>query len=157
MEKGNNAEQAVTQPSETKPASQEGLTIPKHRFDCVNLCLKETKQALRDAAQKNDEREVRIIALEKTLLDAKIETALALHRARSLTAVKALIDFSNLKLGQDGSVSGLEEQILHIKKSQNYLFENQESPMYVLVPVKSGDSLNKSITNYIKKTEREQK
>lgn len=132
----------------------DGKLIPKHRFDCVNLCLNGTKQELKEkiclaeCAQKSK------INLEKLLLDSKIETALALHMAKNSTAVKALIDFTNLKLEQDGSVPGLEEQILQIKENQNYLFESQESLTYVLVPVKNNDLLNKSITNYINKMEK---
>jgi len=146
--------QMLEKPRATKSVS-ESLTIPKHRFDCVNLCLKETKQALRDKTAESEEQKNRIAFLEKALLDARVETVLAQFRAKNLPAAKALIDFSVLRLEQDGTVPGLEEQILHIKESQSYLFESQESEAYVLVPVKAGDSLNKSITNYIKRTEKE--
>ena len=135
-------------------SAPENLTIPKHRFDCVNLCLKETKEALREKTAEAEENKNRITELEKALLNAKVETALALHRAKNLTAAKALIDFGDLKLECDGTTSGLEEQILSIKEGQSYLFESQESLTYVLVPVRNGDGLNKSITDYIKKTEK---
>ena len=130
------------------------LVIPKHRFDCVNLCLKETKQALRERTAEVEANKSRIAELEKALLNAKVETALALHRAKNLTAVKALIDYSTLKLENDGTVTGLEEQILSVKKSQSYLFESQESTSYLMLPIKSGDPLNKSVINYIKKMEK---
>lgn len=153
MEKENEIGQAAAQNVKTV-AAQECLMIPKHRFDCVNLCLKETKQALREKAHEVGQANIRATELEKALLTAKVETVLAIHRAKNLTAVKALIDFSDLRLDHDGTVPGLEGQVLRIKESQNYLFENQESPAYVLVPVKPGDPLNKSITNYIKKAEK---
>ena len=150
-------EQAAEKPGKEKQTVTEILTIPKHRFDCVNLCLKETKQALRDKSLEAEAQKTTIIELTKALLDAKVETSLALHRARNLTAVKALINFSDSKPEQDGSMPGLEEQILRIKKSQNYLFESQEAETYVLVPVKNGEPLNKSIASYIKNSRRTEK
>jgi len=137
-----------------KAGAAEASAVPKHRFDCVNLCLKETKEALRAKTLEAEAGKRRITALERALADAKVETAIAVHRAKNLAAVKALIDLSSLKLGQDGDVPGLEEQILRIKKSQNFLFESEGKTAYVLVPVRHGDALNKSITNYIKRTEK---
>ena len=137
-----------------KEKQAEGLSIPKHRFDCVNLCLKETKQTLRERTAEAEAGQARITELEGALLDAKAEKTLAVHRAKSLAAAKALIDFSKLKPEQDGTVPGLEEQVLRIKESQSFLFESQESQMYVLMPVKSGDPLNKSITNFVKRTDK---
>lgn len=128
--------------------------IPKHRFDCINLCLKETKQELKEKALESEANKSLIKKLRKALLISKIETALVKHGAKDLVAVKALMDFSNLKPEHDGSMPRLEEEVLRIKKSRSYLFESQEEPMYVLVPVKSGDPLNKSIAGYINETEK---
>lgn len=155
MEAVTGEEQQPETPEIKKQAAANELTIPKHRFDCVNLCLKETKQALRERAEESEKDKIRIAELEAALLDAKVEKALALHRAKNVAAAKALIDFSKLRLEQDGKVPGIEEQIILIKNSQTYLFESQESTAYVLVPVKKGSSLNKSIINYVKKTEKE--
>ena len=77
-----------------------------------------------------------------------------MERAKDLTAVKALIDFSKLELKDDGTVSGLSEQIRHIKQSRAFLFEESDGINYILVPVKSEDALNKSIANYVKKIRR---
>lgn len=134
--------------------SSDRLMIPKHRFDCVNLCLKETKQALKDKVIALEACTKRVMFLEQALVIAKVETALALAGAKDLTATKALIDFSNLKLEHDDTVSGLQQQIEEIKKSRDFLFEIQEDINYILVPVRSGETLNKSIANYVKKTRR---
>ena len=136
---------------ENKKTPPENLMIPKHRFDCVNLALKGTKERLREKMLECETDKLVIAGLEKSLIDSKVETALAQHKARSLTAVKSLIDFTNLKLESSGVVPGLEEQILRIKKSQSYLFENQKNLSYVLTPVDTDDALNKSITKYVKK------
>ncbi len=134
-----------------KTQSNDCLMIPKHRFDCVNLCLKETRQALKNKSLELEVSLARTRTLESELLVAKVETALASARAKDLTAVKALIDFSDLKPECDGTIPNLEQQILRLKESREYLFEKSENVNYVLVPVESGDALNKSITNYIKK------
>ena len=119
------------------------LMIPKHRFDCVNLCLKETRLALKDKSQELEYSRARIQTLESELLAAKV--------AKDVTAAKALIDFSDLKPECDGTIPNLERQILRLKESRDYLFEKSENVNYVLLPVKNGDALNKSIANYIKK------
>jgi len=139
--------------SSVKLKQAEGLMIPKHRFDCVNLCLKETKQALRDKIAEAEADKLRAATLEKELLDAKVDKELAIHRARNLIAVRALIDFSVLSSKPDGSIAGLESQIRCLKEKQDYLFEAQENISYVLVPVKPNDTLNKSMANYIKRGE----
>lgn len=113
--------------------------IPKHRFDCVNLCLKETKQRLARLSAELGTVKKRTEELETALLHTAVEKSLAVHRAKNIAAAKALIDLSNLKLGHDGAVPGLEEAILGIKESQSYLFEGQDEA-YILVPVRRGDS-----------------
>ena len=152
-----NAAQAVLKaaggkPETLKPTPCGELTIPKHRFDCVNLCLKETKQALREKTAEAEAGRIRIAELETALLDALVEKTLAERRAKCIKAAKALIDLSSLKPEQDGNVPGLEEQVLRIKESRDYLFESERETSYVLVPVKSGGGLNKSIAEYVKGT-----
>lgn len=69
--------QTVKEPNNTI-RSTESIMIPKHRFDCVNLCLKETKQALREKVLEAELQKARIAELDKELLEAKAETALAI-------------------------------------------------------------------------------
>lgn len=134
--------------------SYEKLMIPKHRFDCVNLCLKETKQALKEKISALEDCFEHIKQLKKALLETKVEVVLAIERAKDLTAAKALINFSKLKEESDGTISGLKEQILRLKERQGFLFEEQEQISYVLIPVASGDALNRSIANYLNKIRR---
>ncbi|MCL2061036.1 MAG: phage scaffolding protein [Firmicutes bacterium] len=149
MEQKNESKQKAEKAGESKLSPQESLMIPKHRFDCVNLCLKDTKEALIQTSAQADAQKIRIDELEKSLVESKVETILAQHRAKNLTAVKALIDFSILYLDHDGNVPKAEEQVLALKKSQHYMFEESFDTAYVLVPVKSGEPLHKSIINHI--------
>lgn len=143
--------QSASVDASAKTKHNDCLMIPKHRFDCVNLCLKETRLALKDKSQELEYSRARIQTLESELLEAKVETALASARAKDVTAAKALIDFSDLKPEYDGTIPNLERQILRLKESRDYLFEKSENVNYVLLPVKNGDALNKSIANYFKK------
>lgn len=61
-------------------------------------------------------------------LDNAIETGLTAAGAKNAKAVKALLDVSKLKLGDDGKVSGLDEAIKAIQKSDAYLFTEKEQP-----------------------------
>lgn len=73
------------------------------------------------------------------LLDNAIELALTQAGARNNKAAAALIDRSNLKLSEDGSVFGLSEMIDSVKKdeSTSFLFnqpEPEEKKVYNYVP-----------------------
>ena len=63
-----------------KPAAED-LMIPKHRFDCVNLCLKETKEAMRAKTAEAEAGKLRITVLEKALLEAQVKVIAAVQDA----------------------------------------------------------------------------
>lgn len=128
----------------------ESIMIPKHRFDCVNFCLKETKQALADRTAEATAARRRVGELESALLDARVETALLQHGAKNVTAAKALIDYARLEADANG-VLGLEAQIESLRKSQSYLFNAEEPVSYLVVPVPIGDPLQKSVKSFMKK------
>lgn len=74
-------------------------------------------------------------------LDNAVELALAGAKAKNTKAVRALLDLSKSKVGEDGKVEGLEAQIKAIQKSDAYLFDGGEPAqpqMKGLVP-KDGD------------------
>ena len=118
----------------TNPKYPSEPFIPKYRFDCVSLCLKETKQKLAKLSAELGTAKKRAAELETALLNTAVEKALAIHRAKCIPAAKALIDLSKLK-PENGVVPGLEEEILRIKESRGYLFEG-ESEAYILLPAR---------------------
>jgi len=73
------SEQASDRPAKDKPA--ESFMIPKHRFDCVNLCLKETKEALRALTAEAAADKLKISELEKALFRARVDAVLAVQDA----------------------------------------------------------------------------
>lgn len=78
----------------------------------------ETLQTAQAEAKKQYEKE-----LATTKRDYAIEQALTGARAKNTKAVRALLDDSKLTLGEDGSLSGLKEQLDAIQKDNGYLFD----------------------------------
>lgn len=64
--------------------------------------------------------------LTQLRLDNAMDTALTVAGAKNGKAVKALIDVSKVKLGEDGKLTGLDDQIKAIQKSDAYLFNVQQ-------------------------------
>lgn len=78
----------------------------------------------------------------KLKFDHALESALKGAKARNAKAVMALLDTSILKLSEDGTIAGLEEQLSKIKGSDEFLFETDEPQLKVVAGGKS-----KSITD----------
>lgn len=70
-------------------------------------------------------------------LDNAVELALAGAKARNTKAVKALLDLSKAKVGEDGTVAGLEDQLKALRESDAYLFaesQQQQPQLRGVVP-----------------------
>ena len=133
------SEDCDEKPREVSPVRKENLSVPKHRFDCVNLAFKETKQKLAEAAARLDDARVKLAKTESALLDSMVERELALNGARNIAAVKALIDFSRLDV-EGSELKGLKEQIARIKDNHGYLFaKSVGDTVYMMIPVKNRD------------------
>ncbi len=83
------------------------------------------------AEQAKVEAETEITRLK---FDHALEGALAEAKAKNPKAVKALLNFEDLKLSQeDGSILGLDKQLEKVKTDNDYLFESdQPAPKIVL-------------------------
>lgn len=125
--------------------------IPKHRFDEVNnenKTLKsnaeESKKALETLKASNgdaEEMKKQIEAMQeeskeaenrykKEMNEVRMENAikLAIHgTAQDEDIVSNLFDKSKLILGDDGKVTGLDEQLEAFKKDKPFLFKQEES------------------------------
>ena len=129
----------------------DGVFIPKARFDEVNEENKTLKQSVSDrdnqlndlkkSSGDNAELKAQIEELQKKnteqakahaaemaqlKLDNAVDTALTAAGAKNSKAVKALLDMSKVKLGEDGKLSGWDEQISAVQKSDSYLFNAKQ-------------------------------
>ena len=85
------------------------------------------QQQISDLQKQNaDQQKAHDEELAKLKLDNAVEIALSGAKARNGKAVKAMLDMSKVKLGEDGKLSGFDEQIEALKKSDSYMFDVQQ-------------------------------
>lgn len=73
---------------------------------------------------KTDELNKQLAALKK---QNAVETSLLAENIQDLKAVKAYIDFDTVKVAEDGSVTGLKEQVDKLRTEKAFLFKVQPS------------------------------
>ena len=78
-------------------------------------------KAKAEQAQKDAQAEI-----TRLKFDHALEGALAEAKAKNPKAVKALLNFDNLKLAEDGRIVDLDEQLKVIKDENDYLFESDQ-------------------------------
>ncbi len=102
----------------------------------------ELKKQIEAMKQQNADQEKAYKAeLAQLRLDNAIDAALTAAGAKNGKAVKALIDISKVKLGEDGKLAGWDEQIKAIQKTDAYLFNaKQQNNFRGFQPGASGDN-----------------
>lgn len=82
---------------------------------------------IEDLQKKNNDWQTKydndIAALKKT---HAIEDVIASSKPKNKKALMALLDMDKVTLGDDGKLSGLDEQITAVKKENSYLFEDDK-------------------------------
>ena len=83
-----------------------------------------------EAEEARQQAESKIIELR---YDHSLEKALVKHKAKNVTAVKALLNQEELKLAEDGTIEGLEEQLKSIKSENDFLFDSEKADPKIVV------------------------
>lgn len=87
----------------------------------------ELKKQIETLQQQNaDQKKAHEAELNQLKLDNAIDAALMAAGAKNRKAVKALLDVTKVKLGEDGKLTGLDEQVAAVQKSDTYLFETKQ-------------------------------
>ena len=82
------------------------------------------QQQISDLQKANaDQQKAHETELNQLKLDNAVEVALSSAKAKSSKAVKAMLDMAKVKLGEDGKLSGFDEQIEALKKSDGWMFD----------------------------------
>ena len=118
-----------------------GAYVSKEKLDAKIEELKTVQASLaeRDAALKKwdgvdldklkAENEAKTEELNKQLAALKkqnaVETTLLAENIQDLKAIKAYIDFETVKVGEDGTVTGLKEQVEKLRTDKAFLFKSQ--------------------------------
>lgn len=85
------------------------------------------KKQIETLQQQNTEQKKTYDAeLAQLKLDNAIDTALTAAGAKNAKAVKALVDITKVKIGDDGKLAGWDEQLAAVQKSDAYLFEAKQ-------------------------------
>lgn len=107
-----------------------GEYVSKHR-------LEEAERLLKDEKKKTEgydpEWQTKVTAAETAaddkvkifMRDQQLEQALKGAKAKDLTAVKAHLNMETITLGEDNTLSGLDEQLASIKEESGFLFETE--------------------------------
>lgn len=83
----------------------------------------ELKKQIETLQQQNAEQQKAHEAeMAQLKLDNAIDAALTAAGAKNIKAVRAIIDTSKMKLGEDGTVGGLADAIKVVQKSDSYMF-----------------------------------
>lgn len=83
----------------------------------------ELKKQIETLQQQNaDQKKAHDVEMAQLKLDNAIDAALTAAGAKNIKAVRAMIDTSKMKLGEDGTVEGLPDAIKAVQKSDSYMF-----------------------------------
>lgn len=82
-----------------------------------------------------------VAQISKLKFDHALDGALTGAKAKNLTAVKALLKADDLKLSEDGTIIGLEDQLKKIQSENDFLFESENPPPKVVAGGKSKNVL----------------
>lgn len=129
----------------------DGNFIPKSRFNEINEENKSLKKSFAERDQQledlkkssgdnaalqqqisdlqklnADQQKSHEAELNQLKLDNAVEIALSGAKAKNGKAVKAMLDMSKVKMGEDGKLSGFDEQIEALKKSDGYMFAEEQ-------------------------------
>lgn len=125
--------------------------VPKSRFNEVNEENKTLKKSVADydkqfedlkkssgdntalqqqiaelQRQNNDQKKAHEAEMAQLRLDNAIDSALTSAGAKNVKAVKPFIDATKVKLDEDGKLTGLDEQLKEVQKTEGYLFAEKQ-------------------------------
>lgn len=99
------------------------------------------RQQISDLQKANaDQQKAHEQELSQLKLDNAIDLALSGAKAKNSKAVKAYMDLSKVKLGEDGQLTGFSEQLEALQKSDGYLFDTPQLTKHQFVGFQPGVS-----------------
>ena len=117
--------------------------------------LKELKDSVKDnedltakiaelEKQNKDEAKNHKAEIESLKINNAIDKALATFKAKTPKAVKAMLDIENIKIGEDGNITGVDEQVKAIAEAEDtkYLFDSAAPNFKGTVPGYGADDVD---------------
>lgn len=101
----------------------------------------ELKKQIETLQQQNaDQKKAHDAEMAQLKLDNAIDAALTAAGAKNIKAVRAMIDTSKMKLGEDGTVEGLSDAIKAVQKSDSYMFNTVQQKQQTFKAFQPGAS-----------------
>lgn len=125
----------------TAAEANEQITALKNQLGERDKDLKKLKGQAKDSEELtnqikglqdkyNKDTEALKAQLQQGKLNFSVERSLNKAGVRNVKAIKGLLDMNTIKLDKDGQLSGLDEQVQSIKKSDPYLFNEGNKQNY---------------------------
>lgn len=87
----------------------------------------ELKKQIETLQQENaNQKKAHEAEMTQLRLDNAIDAALTAAGAKNIKAVRALIDTSKVKVGEDGKLTGFDDLLSAVQKSDSYLFTEKQ-------------------------------
>lgn len=87
----------------------------------------ELKKQIETLQQENaNQKKTHDAEMTQLRLDNAIDAALTAAGAKNIKAVRALIDTSKVKVGEDGKLTGFDDLLSAVQKSDSYLFTEKQ-------------------------------
>lgn len=86
-----------------------------------------TEQIAQLQMQNAEQKKAHEAEINQLKLDNAIDNALSAAGAKNSKALRALLDNSKIKLGDDGKAVGLDDQIAALQKSDAYMFHDKNA------------------------------
>lgn len=87
----------------------------------------ELKKQIETLQQENaNQKKAHDAEMTQLRLDNAIDAALTAAGAKNIKAVRALIDTSKVKVGEDGKLTGFDDPLSAVQKSDSYLFTEKQ-------------------------------
>ena len=138
----------------------DGSYVAKQDYDDINRQLADAKaneEKYADfEAQLQAARDEGTNALNAYKLDVKISKALASANVVDEVSVKANLKLDDVKIGEDGKLTNLNEQLEELKKTKPFLFKQEEKKLNLGGPtqglkIKKSSGLGAAITEHYNK------
>jgi hypothetical protein len=97
------------------------------------LKVDEIQKAADDWKTKAEKAEAdRIAQVSQLKFDHALDNALTGAKAKNVKAVRALLDQGTLKLKEDGTIDGLDDQLKKVKEDNGFLFNGEKEPPQIV-------------------------
>lgn len=100
----------------------------------------ELKKQIETLQQENaNQKKAHEAEMSQLRLDNAIDAALTAAGAKNIKAVRALLDTSKVKVGEDGKLTGFDDLLSAVQKSDSYLFTEKQQSFKGFQPGASGN------------------